>query len=592
MPTLNLLRDEVSAAQISAVLKAGPLLPPLGDNTWRTLARRQPTQNWATAIREQADREKDEPLPVLTDELYADFWKTGTRLNFERLYFERRRRLGRAVMSVVFDGPDSPRLDSALRKLDDVFSEVSWSLPAHVTHHPDGKDPRCIDLFCAETANLMGQCLDLLGPVVPVELARRIRERLQRDVFDNYLARHDEFWWTRVTMNWNAVCHQGVIGAALAVERDPARLAKLLQLAATGLRAFLDGFTPDGGCTEGPGYWEYGFGWFMALNEQLEQRTAGQLSLVDGDAHVRAIARYGPAMYLANGYLVNFSDCTARTGASGAALPAYLATRFGDASCRALAIAKYRELAEQGLPLAMQRGDLFYFLRTFQHCPTDLAAPVAAPAADAYFPDLGVVVERGNGWEFAAKAGHNGEHHNHNDCGSYLLHVNGQRWAVEIGSPEYVKAFFSERRYEFFAARSRGHSVPVINGCEQIEGREAAARILEYRPGHLVMDLTRCYPAAAECRECIRTFDFDKQLGQLRVADRFVLTVAQDLETVIIAEDATRFRVVPGEGTVITGIEEHTYNAHDGQPARIQRIVLKPATLSTTCMLSYSIQAR
>ena len=566
-------------------------MPPLGDPSWNALAHRPPTQAWAAAIRHLANREKNDPLPVLTDELYADFWITGIRINFEQLYFERRRRLGRAVMSVVLDGPASPLLESAIHKLEDVFSEVSWALPAHVTYHPDGKDPRCIDLFCAETANLMGQCLDLLGPVLPADLAHRIRTRLDRDIFENYLTRHDEFWWTRAAMNWNAVCHQGVLGAALAVERDPARLAKMLQLAAKDLPIFLSGFTPDGGCTEGPVYWEYGFGWLMALNEQLEQRTAGRLSLVEDDPQIRAIARYGPAMYLATGYLVNFSDCAPQASVSTAALAAYLGERLNDANCRELAAGKYHELATMGLSLTGHRNDLFHFVRTFRNCPAALSVPISRPATNAYFPDLGLVVERWNGWEFAAKAGHNGESHNHNDGGSYLLHVHGQRWAIEIGAPEYVQAFFSPTRYEFFAARSRGHSVPVINGCEQMEGRAAEARILEYRPGHVVMDLTRCYPAAAHCQECHRTFDFDPQSGRLHVADHFVLTAASDLETAIIAEDATRFRVSPGPTTYHAATEVHTYSGHDGRPATVQRIVLKPRNLTTETRLSYTIEA-
>ena len=589
--TFNLLHDKLTEAQISEAIGNAPLLPPLGDPTWNALAHRPPTQAWAAAIRLQAEREKDEPLPVLTDELYADFWVTGIRINFEQLYFERRRRLGRAVMSVVLDGPASPLLESAIHKLGDVFSEVSWALPAHVTHHPDGKDPRCIDLFCAETANLMGQCLDLLSPVLPTELAHRIRARLDRDIFENYLTRHDEFWWTRAAMNWNAVCQQGVLGAALAVEREPSRLAKMLQLAANDLPVFLSGFTPDGGCTEGPVYWEYGFGWFMALNEQLEQRSAGRLSLIEGDPQIRTIARYGPAMYLANGYLVNFSDCAPQASVSTAALAAYLGERLDDANCRELAADKYRELAMMGLLLTGQRNDLFHFVRTFRNCPADLSAPVSRPATNACFPDLGLVVERWNSWEFAAKAGHNGESHNHNDGGSYLLHAHGQRWAIEIGAPEYVQAFFSPKRYEFLAARSRGHSVPVINGCEQFEGRAAAVKILEYRPGHLVIDLTRCYPAAADCRSCIRTFDFDKQQGRLHVEDRFSLTAARDLETAIIAEDPSRFRVIPGPTTCLMTTETHSYSGHDGQPATVQRIVLKPQTLTTETVLSYTIEA-
>ena len=589
MKPVNILRDDISESQIGDALGSPGVLPPLGDAYWRALARKKPVQKWSAEIRKQALCEADEPLPVLTDELYADFWQTGGRLNFERLYFERRRRLGRAVISVVMEGPESPLLDSAIRKLDEVFSEVSWSLPAHVSYHPDGKDPLNIDLFCAETANLMGQCLNLLGPVLPMDLTRRIHERLQRDIFDNYLTRYDEFWWPKAAMNWNAVCHQGVLGAALAVERDPARLARMLHRAVGALRVFLSGFTPDGGCPEGLLYWWYGFGWFVSLNEQLEHRSLGRLSLMEGDAHIHAIAKFGPPMYLADGYIVNFSDAAARAPGLGADLLVYLGERLNEESCRAQGLAKYRELKEQGVALEGQRSDLFYYLRLFRHCPLKWPRKARLPDMDVYLPDLQVVVEHGLHGEFAAKAGHNGEPHNHNDGGSYLLHVDGERWAIEIGAPEYVQAFFGPKRYEFLAARSRGHSVPLINGCEQIEGREAGARIMEYKPSHLVMDLTRCYPVEAQCRECIRTFDFDKQRGQLSVEDCFSLFEVRELETAIIAEDEARFQVVPGESTIYAGTESHIYSGHDGRPGVVKRIVLKPKTLASEIKLSYTL---
>lgn len=50
----------------------------------------------------------------------------------------------------------------------------------------------------------------------------------------------------------------------------------------------------QGGCSEGPGYWGYGFGLFAVLNKQLETRTEGELSLFEGNPHIREIALYGP----------------------------------------------------------------------------------------------------------------------------------------------------------------------------------------------------------------------------------------------------------------------------------------------------------
>ena len=152
---------------------------------------------------------------------------------------------------------------------------------------------------------------------------------------------------------------------------------------------------------------------------------------------------------------------------------------------------------------------------------------------DAFFRDYGAIVSRGtdargNLWEFAAKGGHNDEHHNHNDCGSYILNFNGRPAIVEIGAPEYVRGFFdNEKRYTFLAARSLGHSVPLVNGVEQGTGLEFAAGVVgcEMKPerAEFTVDLTKCYPAEACCRRLIRTFTFAKSQGLIRIVDDYEL---------------------------------------------------------------------
>jgi len=208
------------------------------------------------------------PLPPLTDELYADFHRSGNRSRFEAVYFKRRRMLTRALFCTLADGPASPLLASALDKLDGIFSEESWELPAHIGR-ADGKDPYVVGLFAAETALLMAQCVCLLGDLLPPTFVRAVNERLADQIFDNYLANGSDWGWTDCTANWNAVCHQGVLGAALLTVEASSVVARLLAAAAPRLAHFPEGFTADGGCTEGAMYWAYGFGWFMALNEQL-----------------------------------------------------------------------------------------------------------------------------------------------------------------------------------------------------------------------------------------------------------------------------------------------------------------------------------
>ncbi len=616
----NLLHGHWTAREIETVLARlprRPLLPPLGDAEWQRVAANPLFAKLVAPLRTFAEEEWDIPLPELTDELYASFRQTGVRLTFELVYFERRRQLGRAALSLLLSTPDDPwrerLITSTVTKLEDIFDEVSWALPAHVNwdnQNLSGKDPLQIDLFCAETANLIAEMLDVFGEVLPTPLRKRMRTRLQQSIFENYLSR--DFHWMTVTHNWNAVCQQGVIGAALSQVEDPRQLAAMLLRMHQTLPNFLNGYGPDGGCSEGPGYWNYGFGWFTILNEQLETRTGGELSLFEGDEKIHAIARYGPRMALLNSHLVNFADGPPSAGLNPSTA-AYLGQRLHEPDCDSAATSAFQQIVRKGIDRNAERTDVFYLLRLALRFPTSLPSTAPAPAADCYLPDLAVLVARGQDsaghlWEFAAKGGHNAEHHNHNDCGSYLLNIDGIRLITEIGAPEYVHDFFGPKRYEFLAARSLGHSVPLINGVEQKAGVEFASKVLsvdlQKERATFEVDLTACYPAEARCRKLIRRMAWDKTAGRLHIEDSFELDGPGDFESPVVCEapieneahsvlikgGALSLRVSPLPGTQYAGSEQQLFQGRLGEDRAIHRLRFLPATPAAQGTVAYEIQ--
>lgn len=605
---MNLLTTPLSEPELAAVLdrhRDARLWPAWADPTWTAIFAKPPVSVWQRQLRTLAEAEADVPLPPLTDELYRLYQRTGNRTAFETVYFERRQRLARAVLAALAEPAAWSRWEcSVTAKAKAIFEEESWALPAHVDD-PSGRDPQVIDLFAAETANLFGDLLQLFGAVWPQELTARIRARLRHSIFENYFSR--QWWWQSVTHNWNAVCHQGVLGAALAVEDDAALVARLLSRARECLRRFLDGFTRDGGCTEGARYWQYGFGRFMELNLQLETRTGGELSLVTGNTALPRIARFGPDMSLSEGQVVNFADA-GRVGPLAPWLLTELGERFGDPICCELARANYQWLATHGVDWYEQRADLFSLMRLFWRCPAALGEPVILAPRDVAYPDLAVVVVRshdahGNLWEWAAKGGHNAEHHNHNDCGSYLVQLNGRPIVEELGMPQYEKGYFSDRRYEFLSARTRGHSLPVINGCEQAAGREFAARVLVCEltdtAARFELDLTACYPAAARCRRVRRAFRFDKSAGVLTVTDTVELTEPGTVETALITTtpvvwEAGHPRI---DDAVVratdearwAGCETLAYRPRYHEDTTVYRLVLQPTAPAARVRLAYTI---
>ena len=108
--------------------------------------------------------------------------------------------------------------------------------------------------------------------------------------------------------NWTAVCNAGVVGAALYLEPDLSRLAEMIARAARSMDDFLSTFDADGGSSEGPGYWTYGFGNYCVFAEQVEWRTGGRIRFMD-EPIIRKAAQFPLRTLLGPGVSVNFSDC-------------------------------------------------------------------------------------------------------------------------------------------------------------------------------------------------------------------------------------------------------------------------------------------
>jgi hypothetical protein len=121
---------------------------------------------------------------------------------------------------------------------------------------------------------------------------------------------------------------------------------------------------------------------------------------------------------------------------------------------------------------------------------------------------------RSQGFFFAAKGGHNGESHNHNDVGNFILYYNGLSVLVEVGVRAYSKETFSSKRYTIWTMQSCYYNLPVINGVEQQDGRKLTSRNLTFASTNnavnFSLDNAGAYPESAMVdtgkRSCILNF--------------------------------------------------------------------------------------
>jgi len=260
--------------------------------------------------------------------------------------------------------------------------------------------------------------------------------------------------------------------------------------------AFLSGFTPDGYCSEGMGYWNYGFGHYLTMGEAIRKATGGKFDLfAEGGALARAAAAYPFAYQLQDGISPHFAD--------GGGNP----DKVNLAKCR----------------------------RIWPGVGVEEVLPVRST-----FPDAQVFISRTGGkrpFSVAVKGGHNHEHHNHNDVGTWTLMLAGEELAGDPGGEIYTARTFSRNRYVSNVLNSFGHPVPRVAGELQKSGRRFAGKVLstDFTDARdtVTLDIAAAYGIKG-LRKLVRTTTFDRAARVFTVKDEIALDKPMALDVPII----------------------------------------------------------
>ncbi|WP_425441236.1 heparinase II/III domain-containing protein [Ruania alba] len=117
-----------------------------------------------------------------------------------------------------------------------------------------------------------------------------------------------------------------------------------------------------------------------------------------------------------------------------------------------------------------------------------------------------------DGLFLAAKGGGNGDSHNHNDVGSFIVGLDGRPLIVDVGVERYTAKTFGPERYDIWTMQSSSHNLPEVDGVQQGSGPEFHASNVVYSPGEtedrLVVDIDGAYPKRAGMVAWTRTFRF------------------------------------------------------------------------------------
>jgi len=557
----------------------------------RSLARKNGIWN---DISQNLDPSKD--IPVIKRSVFRNYQRVGDRQLPQARDAERLRELLRAAHALWLGHPKADI---------DYLQDLLWAYCDSYTWVRAAHEGRSIDLGSGKLATAFSEILYVLGDHLEAEVKTRLTAEIDRRIFQNFWNyRHLDAWKT-VRMNWNHVCNGAVIRTALYQIEDPRLLALMTHGAIQNLTYALDGFSDDGGCEEGPGYWGFGFGHYLYVALALYHKTNGELDLMD-DPKIERICRYPLAAHISGAYRSTFAD------AGHGNIPSRVAITIN-------AFLKIPELYS----LCPQHSDRTLRLQCEDHgLAHDLAlyrgnkATTKQDNADYVLPDLGQVKIRGRSGKdqltLMAIAGHNGVPHNHNDIGSFIVHRGDHLHLVDPGGPLYTARTFGPQRYDIVYCSSYGHSVPVINGRRQKEGKQhhgalATRNLNGQGEKRIDIDMTHAYPRGT-VKKLIRTFGLDVAANRLHLEDAYTFsrcpksveeafvtfekaTVAQDGQSVQIGPRSKGICLSAPEtpGTFsVAWLEEES--KRDGKGDRvITRIAFRPDTLAKEMILRFDI---
>lgn len=552
-------------AQVRAALPAAPSgwgAPATDRTLWQQAAA---TVRMREILQAAADAVAN-PVPEIPDALYRRYARDGNRTEFQEA---NKRRLGRLNLFAWAEALEHRGrfVGPMARELEAILAEPTWVLPAHdpkLNNH-EGRWME-IDLMVAMKGWSLATAAYWHADQLDPALTARIRSELRRRVIAPFLAAArgapttDGMWWLHADNNWNAVCHAGVVGTALASVEDPAERAEIAAFAELNLEYYLRGFTADGYCSEGIGYWNYGFGHFAMLSETLARATRGTVRPLTGD-HALRVAAYPWALQILPGLFPAFADMEVKERPS---------TWFGALAVmqvypRPLGMKSWNLTADDFRSLLLYESAMKVFL------PLLTAGLPAAPAPQPrgnhhWFPEAQVYTGRATpSFGGAIKGGHNAEHHNHNDLGSYVVACRDRTVLVDPGLEVYTARTFGPRRYDSKVLSSYGHPVPRVAGELQREGRAHAARIIltsfTEKEDQVVLDLREAY-AVPGLKSLVRTFTLRRApQPEIIITDDVEFTGPELFETALVTFEKWRERkpgrlkVGEGESTLQVVIE-------------------------------------
>jgi len=487
---------------------------------------------------EEALKKDFQPIPATA---MLEYVRTGNRVHYERLSFVKRNMLWDMVLAEAAEGKGR-FVDHIIDGVWSTCEETYWGLPVHLTIQKAGtgladvEDPT-VDLFSAETGAILSwtdyfvgdklqKVSPLLRPRIYYEVNRRIFTPMQTAKYE---------WMgggnpNAKLNNWAPWIASNYLTAALLLEKSTPKRVDAVNRCIKITDQYIDGLGTDGGCDEGPIYWfAAGASVFDILN-LLDDATAGKINIY-ADPFVKKIGAYIYKTHIGGSYFINVADAHPKIEVDGPMI-----YRFGKLA-NDEQMMRFGSWATYNAPLHETEVETFRRTRRLYNLfapePIKKYTEPYHDQTDVWFDDVQLMSSRSvNGLFIAAHGGTNGESHNHNDVGDFIVYADNQPVIIDVGTGTYTARTFGKQRYDLWFNTSAYHNTPTINNNEQKDGVKFAASDVNYQTdknhSSLSMNIKNSYAENAGITYWQRNVDMIKS-GKISVTDKYELSTAKSI---------------------------------------------------------------
>ena len=458
-------------------------------------------------------------------------WKRkGDRREYDNLVGAKRKALFQLTVAESIEGKGR-FMDAIMDGLWSICEETYWGSTAHIrgTEGIADVEKPLVELYTGETATTLalvnyfvGDRLDKESPLLRKRLVFEINKRFFKPLLENL----DTYSFLKDSVkinNWGPWIMSNWIATNLLIEQDNKKRSEMLYYAMRSVDRYVNGLGEDGGCDEGPHYWNAAGGCAFDCLEWIAKGTNNKVNIF-GEPLLKKMVSYIYKTHIGDTYFVNIGDGAPKISDINGTFLYRIGSVMQDDEMKHFGLWAYTNHRPSFSMEVYMKVRNIENLLTINQMPTGEAT--YKPLEHIWISDIQLMVARvSNKLFLATHAGTNGKSHNHNDVGDFIIYVNEEPFIIDAGSGTYTATTFSSHRYDLWNMQSQYHNLPTINGIGEHEGVEYAAKEVVYTTNaeedKLKMNIAEAYPKEAGVISWKRTNSLLRKKEEIDIVDDY-----------------------------------------------------------------------